>query len=241
MTVINAMHVFENKRFEDFDDRDSAIVFSDLEFQRCCFDGCCISVTHNPKLRSTVRGMRLLNCTASGSSIGKAIVEDVLVENLKTPGMFQIFGAVFKHVVLRGKFDRLMINNEPLPRGDMNPPYDYDNVLAFREANDDYYHRVDWALDISHGEFKELDIRGVPGHLIRRDPETQILVTLQRVMEGDWRNLPFRDDLTPFTLDFMLNQGLTDYVLVAPKRHRKFPIYLEDLQLLRDAGVAEPD
>jgi hypothetical protein len=39
----------------------------------------------------------------------------------------------------------------------------------------------------------------------------------------------------------MLQQELPDTVLIAPKRHRKFPLYLEDLQLLREAGLAEPD
>jgi hypothetical protein len=34
---------------------------------------------------------------------------------------------------------------------------------------------------------------------------------------------------------------MADLVLIAPKRHRKFPLYLEDLKLLREAGVAEPD
>jgi hypothetical protein len=31
------------------------------------------------------------------------------------------------------------------------------------------------------------------------------------------------------------------FVLVAPKRHAKFRNYQEDLRLLQDAGVAEPD
>jgi hypothetical protein len=239
--MISTMRVFENQTFKDFDDRDSAAVFSDLEFLRCHFDYCSISITHDPKRRSTVRNVRLLNCTAANPYIDRAIIEDALTENAKWPGLFQTFGTVFKHVILRGKFGRLMISNDVLPRSDVNPPFEYENVEAFREANAAYYRNVDWALDISQGEFKELDIRGVPGRLIRRDPETQILVTRQRVLQDDWRDLPFQDSLTPFSLDFMLKQELPDTVLIAPKRHRKFPLYLADLQMLRDAGVAEPD
>jgi hypothetical protein len=239
--MIETMQVFENQTFEDFDDRNSAALFSGIEFRRCHFDGCFISITHNPELRSTLRNVRLLDCMANGGSLGKAIVEDALIENLKTPGLFQIFGAVFKHVVLRGQLNRLMISNEPLPRSDVNPPYQYENVEAFRDANAEYYRHVDWALDISRAEFKELDIRGVPGQLIRRDPKTQILIMRQRALEGTWRELPFRDSLTPFSIDFMLKQELPDTVIIAPKRHRKFPLYLHDLQLLREAGIAEPD
>ena len=239
--MIKTMRLFENQTFEDFDDRDSTAVFSDIEFRRCCFDGCAISITHDPKRRSTVRNVQLLNCISSGGVIDRAIIEDVLVENLKTPGLFQTFGTLFKHVVLRGKFDRLMISNNVLPRGDVNLPYQYENVKAFHAANAEYYANVDWALDISQGEFKDLDIRGIPGRLIRRDAETQVLVTRQRVLEAEWRDLPFKDSLTAFSLDFMLKQEMADLVLIAPKRHRKFPLYLADLQLLREVGVAEPD
>jgi hypothetical protein len=239
--MISIMQVFENQTFRDFDDRNSAATFSDIEFRRCHFDGCCISMTHNPQLRSTVRNVQLLNCAISGGSTGKAVVEDVLIENLKTPGLFQTFGTVFKHVVLRGKFDRLMISDDVLPRGDVNPPYQYENVETYREANAEYYRNVDWALDISNGEFKELYIRGLPGRLIRRDPETQVLVTRQKALEGRWRELEFRDGLCAISLDLFLQREEPDLVLIAPKRHRKFPLYLEDLQLLRDAGVAEPD
>lgn len=235
------MQVFAKQTLEDFDDRNSAATFSDLDFRQCHFDGCLVSVTHDPKLRSTVRNVQLIDCTENGSSIDTVILEDCLVKNLKTSGLFQIFGAVFRHVVLQGQFNRLMINNDVPPRGDVNLPYQYENVDAFREANAEYYRQVDWALDISKGEFKELDIRGVPGRLVRRDPETQILVTRKRTLEGAWRDLPFRESLTAFSLEFMLKQEMADTVLIAPKRHRKFPSFLEDLRLLREAGVAEPD
>lgn len=242
MTMIVTMQVFENQTFHGFDDRESASVFCDAEFGRCIFDDCAISITHDPRRRSTVRNMRLLNCTANGGRVNRAIIEDVLVENCKWPGLFQIFGAVFKHVTLRGKFGRLMISNDVLPRSDVNPGYEYENVGAFREANAAYYADVDWALDISQGQFQEFCIRGVPGRLIRRDPETQVLVTREKALEGEWRDLEFRDGLCAVSLDlFLQREEEEDTVLIAPKRHRKFPLYLEDLQLLREAGVAEPD
>jgi hypothetical protein len=236
-----AVQVFQNQRFHRFRDYDSRAVFSDLEFRNCEFQSCLVGITKNPQLCTTIRRVSLINCNDNGSSIGNAIVEDTLVESLKTPGLFQTFGAVFKHVVLRGKLDRLMICNYELPDSSVNLPYQYEVVDAFREANTEYYRDVDWALDISQAEFKELDIRGVPGRLIRRDSQTQVLITRERALEGDWRKLPFRENLTPFAIDFMLQQELPDTVLIAPKRHRKFPLYLEDLQLLREAGLAEPD
>jgi hypothetical protein len=38
-----------------------------------------------------------------------------------------------------------------------------------------------------------------------------------------------------------LNCSEDSIVLVAPKRNRRFRSYLSDVQLLRRAGVAEPD
>jgi hypothetical protein len=233
--------IFENQTFNFFRDRESRATFSDIEFHRCHFEDCAVSLTHNPEYRSTIRNVKVCDCSENSASVDTAIIEEVLVDSLKTSGLFQVFGAVFKHVVLRGKLGRMMINNDVLPRGDVNIPYQYDNVNVFREANSKFYHDVDWALDISEAEFQELDIRGVPGRLIRRDPETQVLVTRQRILQGDWLGLPFKERLTPFCLDFMLKQEIPDLVLVAPKRHRNFRRLLEDLQLLRDAGVVEPD
>lgn len=61
---------------------------------------------------------------------------------------------------------------------------------AFAEANAAYYANVDWALDISQAVFaSEPDLRGVPGSLVRRDPETQVLVTRERVLRGSWKDL----------------------------------------------------
>ena len=236
------MQRFENQTFCDFDDRDSAAVFSDIEFYQCRFDGCLISITRNPNLRTTVRNVSLTNCALNGGSIGTAIIEDVVVNDLRISGLCQIFGAVFKHVTLCGRIGNFMANNDVLPDLFVNREYQHEDVELFREVNTAYYRHVDWAIDISQAEFaKEVDIRGVPGRLIRRDPETQILVMRERVLDSDWRDLPFKERLTPFSLDFMLKQELSDYVLVAPKRHRKFPLYLEDLRLLREAGIAESD
>src|SRR5580704_18873513 len=122
MTMNQIMQIFHNRTFKSFDDRESAAVFSDIEFRECHFDNCAISMTHEPALRSTVRNISLIDCEVSACWIRAAVVEDMLVENLKTPGFLHTFGAVFKHVVLRGRFDRLMIANYVLPRSDVNAP-----------------------------------------------------------------------------------------------------------------------
>ncbi len=231
------MQIFQDRTFDSFDDRDSAATFHDIEFRNCYFESCEVSITRTPALRSTVRNIKLINCSQRGSSLSAAVVEDVVVDGLKTNGqLFQTWGAVFNRTVLQGKIDRLMISSAVLPG-----VIGHEEQRAFDDANAEYYRQVEWALDISKGEFKELCIRGLPGHLIRRDPETQVLVTRERAMSGHWKNLEFQENLLPTSLGMFLQRGEHSTVMIAPKRNPKFKKFLSDLKLLRQAGVTEPD
>ena len=227
--------VFEKQEFARFYDRDSGRTFSEIEFRKCSFLSSAISITRKPELRSTVRDVRLIQCEQRGCALEAAIVEDVLVDGFKTNGLFQTWGAVFKHVTLRGKIERVMIS-----------PYVAPSIAtekqqrAFDEANAAYYAGVDWALDISEAEFEEIDIRRVPARLIRRDPETQVVVTRERAMEGGWRNLDLSKTDWAGYIDLFLKDGDAELVLAAPKRDRKYRDHLDGLKMLRDAGVAEP-
>jgi hypothetical protein len=164
-------------------------------------------------------------------------VEDVLVDGLKTSGEFSTWGAVFKHVTLRSKVGDIMIN----------PAVDPANITdkqqrAFDEANAAYYATVDWALDIREAEFTEVDIRGVPARLIRRDAETQVVIKREKALDGRWQQLGLeKTTYWPTAIDFFLERGEADTVLVAPKRARDFQKLLAGLQLLRQEKIAEPD
>ncbi len=238
------MCAFEDETFElgEGPDLCTGAVHTDCEFRRCYFEGLSLSVTHDPRSRSTVRNIRLIDCSQRGCAVYSPIVEDVMVDGLNTNGqLLQVSGAVFKRVVLRGKIDRLMLSNEVFPSILIDEGERNRRIRAFKEANADYYRHVDWALDISQGKFKELDIRGVPAHLIVRDPETQMVVTRQKALEGRWRELQFNEGLFQISIHDLLQTDEPSTVLVAPKRHRKFQYYVKDLRMLQDAGVAEPD
>ncbi len=229
--------LFENQSFEGIHDSDSRACFADMEFRSCYFQGCTLSITRSPSLRSTVRNIRFEKCSQRGCSIDAAVIEEVTVDGVTTHGqLLQTWGAVFKHVTLKGKIDRLMIS-QAIRAGLAEP----EEQAAFDNANAEYYRGVDWALDISQGEFKELELRGLPARLIRRDPETQIVVTREKALQGEWRDLEFKEALTPFAIGRLLEGGGSDRVMVAGKRHRKFRRYLDDFNLLRKAGIAEPD
>jgi hypothetical protein len=97
------------------------------------------------------------------------------------------------------------------------------------------------AADISQGEFEECEIQSIPAKLVRRDPETQVIVTRAKAARGEWRKLDLSKTHWGVSLNFFLNRGDQDIVLVAPKRDKKFSVLLDGLRMLRDAGVAEPD
>ncbi len=227
------MRLFEDKLFEHWLDRDSGAVFEDCVFKRCRFENCGISITENPARRSIARRIELVNCEYAGG-LSAAIVEDVLVDGLKTHGLLQTWAMVFKHVTLRGRIDRVMMSNDTASTAPST-------MRAFEEANARYYEQVDWALDISRAEFKECDIRGIPACLIRRDPETQVVVTREKALQGQWRGLDLAGTYWQGWIDlFLKHQTDPDLVLVAPKRARDFQTQLRGLKLLREAGVAEP-
>jgi hypothetical protein len=111
----------------------------------------------------------------------------------------------------------------------------------FDAANAQYYASLDWALDIREGFFGECEIQGIPAQLVIRDTETQVIVTRAKAAMGEWRKLDLSQTHWAASLQFFLERGEQDVVLVAPKRHKKFKHLLDGLRLLRNAGVAEPD
>ncbi|HEX7771883.1 MAG TPA: hypothetical protein VF435_05645 [Pyrinomonadaceae bacterium] len=177
-----------------------------------------------------------MNCETRGCTLYTAIVEDVTVDGLKTHGLRQTWGAVFKHVTLKGKIGRLMFSPAVSPG-----TATLRQQRAFDEANEQYYSTVDWALDISEAEAEELDLRRIPARLVRRDPVDQVVITREKAMQGKWRQLDLSKTHWATSMELFLEWGDPDWVLVAGKRDRDYRRLVDGLRALRDAGVAEPD
>jgi hypothetical protein len=230
------MRVFEKEEFTSFHDR-GGNVYEDLHFKRCAFVSSAVSITEEPANRTTVRNVTLERCRVVGSSLHCAVVQDVLVDGLETSDLHQAWGALFKHVTLRGKIGRLMVTPLVGPRHLHTPVQE-----AFDKERDAYYRDVDWALDISEAEAVELELAGIPARLIRRDSETQAVVTRQAALPGEWRDLEHvQGTELGLGIQELLKWGADDIVLVAHKRSRNFKQLLAGIEELRAAGVAEPD
>lgn len=134
------MRVFQGRVFEGFDDRPSLLpwrrearVFEHLEFRRCAFRGCLVSITKDPRLRATIRDVTVSECEQSGCELGPAIVGDVLVEKSNLGGSFWARGAVFRHVTLRGYCGGFVVDRMVDPSSDDPRPQ-----RMFDEANARY-------------------------------------------------------------------------------------------------------
>lgn len=238
------MKRFENQTFEYFQDWAAGRVFSDMEFINCRFLRWQFSSINFDeigkkdfvRLRSIVRRVNFTNSVVEGVGfIGPGIVEDTIIDGLRVLNHVQTIGTAFRRVVIKGAVDKLMITPHIDTFGE-NPQLQ----RAFDQANRDYYQEVDWALDISQAVFKDCDIRAIPASLIIRDPSTQFVLRREKAMQGLWRDIDLSATHWGTSIDFFLERGDPDCVLVAPKAARNFKALLDGLHRLRDMGILEP-
>lgn len=237
------MITFKGETFGYFSDYSTGRTYSDIEFVNCRFHPpgfSAIRLPAEPGLdlvgrRSIARNIRFKNCQADGVGfIGPGIVEDSVIDGMKVTNHVQTKGTVFKHVVIKGKVDKLMITQN-VDIFSKSPWVQ----RAFDDANEKYYESVDWAIDISEASFKDCDIRQLPTRLIRRDPETQMVITREKAMEGTWRDIDLSETHWRISIEHFLDEGSHDLVMVASKRARNFRKLLDGLKKLRDAGIVE--
>jgi hypothetical protein len=163
--------------------------------------------------RDTIENSRIENCKVSRCSIGPAIVRNVCLTNLRND-MLICWGTLFEELTLTGKFGPIMVHGIP-------SAFAGSKVLAeHANLSKKFYSNVQFALDISQAYFKEFCLRtnGVPLHLIRRDVNSQFIVSTPASEEevNAIDVLP----LSPYTKSFfalMRDDKVDASLLVAPK------------------------
>lgn len=238
------MRAFENENFYGLFD-DGGALLENMKFENCRFTHTGISLTTDLGQMSTVRNIELKNCAIDGCSTGPMIVRNVTITNLRTSDLCIIWCPYLDRVTLSGEIGKMKINAEA--GTSTYGPANYEKQKPFDDYRTQFYNDVEWALDISAARFKAFDVRGVPGCLIRRDPESQVLVRRERALEvatSGWeKRLDPMNKLWPFMINLFLSDGDADTVLVAPLAAPKAnrDSLLKGLQELRRIGLAEPD
>jgi len=211
--------------------------FEGLSFETCRFDNCFLAAPEEPSHRSLIRSVQLRDITQHACWIEGAAIEDVSLDRLKAGGDMPLYlnGCVFKHVTLSGQISGIKINRNLVGRTD-------ESVRAVWDvANEQYYGTTDWALDISRVRFTSSPtFEAIPGSLIRRDPETQVLLLRSALAVAHWETAV---DFGTTSLDIAISWFLTgslfdDCVLAAARANRKFMEEMAVLEALRRRGLA---
>ncbi len=188
-------------------------------FLRCTFRHCRVGAPDEP---TTVRGVRFERCTFERNFLQNLAIEECSFEHVKLMGGWtSIEGIDLRRVVIAGPVDGTLIFQKLPP------------TLLARSGVDD------WALDLSRGRFSGIELRGIPSRLVRRDPETQVVVRRERLLDGRYRTLPIGAFV--ITLGWIAEGELEDGVVIANVRGRKRAEEVEALALLRREGIAEQD
>jgi hypothetical protein len=236
------MREFKNESFYGLYDRGDQLLLENMKFENCEFTRCAISLTEQFGRMSTVRSVELSGCSFIDCQTGPTILSNVTVTDLKASDLLILWCPYFDRVTLSGEICKMKVNTTADPSTSGNA-----KQKPFDDFRKQFYAGVDWALDISKARFKEFDLESVPAHLVRRDPESQVVVTREKALQfarPGWEKL-----LDPackhwaFVIDLFLSDGDADIVLVAPlgaAKAKRDPL-LKGLQELRRIGLAEPD
>lgn len=232
------MQRFEKQEIHGYNDPDRIMAVADLEFVKCKITGSGFGYRHSPDFsqRSSAKNIRLVGCHVRKCLIGPALLEDIHIENLNSDVTI-VWGAVFRHVTIKGRCDNLMIH------GAADSGMFHGDLVRYLDLCDVFYAGVDWALDIREAEFEDFWIRtrGIPSHLVRRDPETQAVIRREKAISGKWREMGLCG-LTQIMFKEFIRDELDSFILVAPKRGKQdFKEVMADISRLRDAGIAELD
>ncbi|MFK0294757.1 hypothetical protein ACIQU6_30395 [Streptomyces sp. NPDC090442] len=187
-----------------------------------------MSQDEDPEFGLRVHDLSLRDCRAGGVLHGVQF-SDVSVHNLASGGRISPFGCVFRHVTLSGRIPQLMVRDAHSAL----PPKVQE---AFRDGAERFYAAVDWALDVTAAKFSDAELSGIPGHLVRRDPETQFVLHRDRAEAAAPQGFSAR------ARSYLAKARTSPYptiVVVAPTRSKYFKDMLKDLESLRAAGIAE--
>ncbi|MBT2539178.1 hypothetical protein J7E99_00280 [Streptomyces sp. ISL-44] len=223
----------EKQKFQNIKSIGSGRELAGYELVRCEFNGCDLAQFDDPGLGLVVRDLTAERITVKRSFVDGVRFEDVVIDGLALSSLTHLNGCVFRHVTLRGRIGPVMTTppNFSLPE-EMQAAFAAGIEAYYADADPD----ADWALDISEAEFEEADLYYVPGHLVRRDPETQFLLHRDRLVGIDVGQL---STFARIAVDRFESTPFSSIVAVAPRRAGYFAEALAGYEELRALGVAD--
>jgi hypothetical protein len=229
---------FERQQFENWADPYTVDHHSNIEFRKCKFHGCSFGYgfSKDYSSRSVAEAIKFIDCEVRKCQIKAAVVRDILIENLRSD-VIMVYGALWDRVKFKGRGGKWLIHGTFLGLDSTDS-----SMARYQDLCSEFYSKIDWAIDISEAEFEDFSLRtgGIPARLVKRDCETQVVVSRERVMNRKWQTLNL-DGYTEACLELFLREGAQDTVLLVPKRMKGAHKLVQDLRKLQAEGFAEPD
>lgn len=212
----------------------SDAVIADQAFDRVHFENCYTEVLRSPSECPVISRVTLRQCKASRCTLGPAVFEYVTIENLETLEPLFVYFPMFNQTTIRGRCGKLSV--KPILRSGLpsNPALD----AAWRERSRAHYREIEWALDIQQLDAMELELAGVPPHLVRLDHATQGVVIATEIRDDRWKTLDYRKSAFGCAIESMFYFGAEETYLVCCRRNRRFEDDMSALRALRDLGIA---
>ena len=221
---MSAERQFVREQFDGIDVRGSRLI-ADRVLDRCTIIICHARAKNHLK-RPVFRRILLKECRLVSTDAHGAVFDDCTVDGLRTNRLSIITGCAFRHVTLRGDVGQFLIRGA----ADLEPD-------RLDGANLEFYNAVDWALDIRDVRATTLDIRNVPLHLIRRNPETQAIVRKARLPYEEMLRLGLGPTATQLLSTFFPDDP-EERLFVAGVRSKTYDRWLDAFAQLRRAGLA---
>lgn len=245
------MKIIDTQKFEDLEFKSDEII-ENISFEKCEFNNIILSFRPDdvPVNRTNLKNCIFKDCIIDGrtSSQDKIYLENVVFDNIKIPNdLLRLNGTIFNKVTLKGNFDRILLNSGHfgmvyVNKNESIEHIDESQLNSLNQYVEDEYKNSDWALDISQGEFRECEIHNVPAHLVKRNPETQILIRYEKVKNSNWENNnKIQNSYAKYFCGRVMKTE-NDRVFIAPVRNKKqFVIEMEAIKILREEGIADLD
>jgi hypothetical protein len=199
----------------------------DLAFEKCSFV--------NPWLYTKdgvfadAERLAFTDCQLRARGLSKLRCREITVRNVKRSPLILLTNCLLDRVTIEGDVGRWFFcwADSSLTPED----------IAIARA---FYGDVPFALDIRQARFTEITMRGIPGHLVLRDPATSVLVRRSSVEGSDaWRSKVGK--LWADEIDLFLHAApqLDSVVYAAATASPKLEKRLEELEVLRRVGIGE--
>ncbi|MEU4522967.1 hypothetical protein AB0F52_30195 [Amycolatopsis sp. NPDC024027] len=218
---------YVKEKFEYCKIIEPSATFAGLAFEQCTFaGGALMQEQDDPAYGLLVRDVSLQKCKVGNVVLYGIRCDGVTVDTLGHSKPIEFEACVFEHVVLRGNLGAVRFS----------PAIDDESRKVLAPAAVKLYEEIDWALDITEAKFSGIEMWDVPGHLVKRDPETQFLVRRDAAAAANIDALPFYAQIL---IERAAEAPYETSVLAAPARSKDFEEALDAFRKLRDLGIAE--